>query len=559
METFGKAWREARKTSATVIRMGRFASAIGAVALLVSGVLASAIFAAGPIPRALTTTTSPGPTLTSTAPSVLAFTGRGWGHGLGMSQWGAYGYARNGWTYDRILSHYYPSTTLGQASVSSVRVLVAQEKRATLSSTVAWTAVDATGTKTPLDPGSQTVTAKLKNAPVTFTAKQPLSVDGKAYRGKLVVSSDGKQLTIVDVVGLEAYVKGVVPAEMPSNWAAEAVKAQAVATRSYALANRTKGRPFDLYGDTRSQVYGGVSSETSASNVAVDATKGQVVLYAGKVANTLFFSTSGGRTASALETTGVAVPYLISVVDPYDTLSPYHEWGPVLLDASSAAAQLKLTAPIVSVQATSGASGRVKSVLFTGADESEAKVSGNQARALFALRSTWFTPTLLTLGPAAKTVTYGGAVSLTGTVSGATNVAVESRPAAGGVWITASQLTPGPDGAFTLLVKPQASTWFRLVWGGARAGLAKVSVAARVSATASAAGLQGTVRPATASAPVELQLQQPGGTWATVSSTVTDAASAWSFGGSLAAGTYRVRAAPGHGVAPGVSSPIVVQ
>ena len=65
-----------------------------------------------------------------------------------------------------------------------------------------------------------------------------------------------------------------------------------------------------------------------ATNDAVDATKGEVVLYDGKVANTLFFSTSGGRTASAAEATGTGVPYLVSVLDPYDTASPYHDWGP---------------------------------------------------------------------------------------------------------------------------------------------------------------------------------------------------------------------------------------
>ena len=98
------------------------------------------------------------------------------------------------------------------------------------------------------------------------------------------------------MVGLEQYLKGVVPSEMPSKWPAAALEAQAVAARSYALANLTKGRPYDLYGDARSQVYGGIDGGVACASAAVDATKGQVVLYNGKVANTLFFSTSGGRT-----------------------------------------------------------------------------------------------------------------------------------------------------------------------------------------------------------------------------------------------------------------------
>src|SRR5207253_5381767 len=148
--------------------------------------------------------------------------------------------------------------------------------------------------------------------------------------------------------------KGVVPAEMPSSWPTEALKAQAVAARSYALANVTTGRAFDLYGDTRSQVFGGVKVENAATSAAVDATKGQVVLYKGKVANTLFFSTSGGRTASAAEATGVAVQYLVPVADPYDTASPYHDWGPLLLDAAAVARELKLSSPTADLQTVTG-------------------------------------------------------------------------------------------------------------------------------------------------------------------------------------------------------------
>src|SRR4051794_24197671 len=425
METFGKAWREARETSATVTRVSRFAVALGALALLVCGGLASAILAATPVisgaatGTSAPTTTAIAPTLTSTAPSVLAFTGHGWGHGLGMSQWGAYGYAKHGWTYDKILTHYYPLTTLGKASVTTVRVLVAQAKKVTLSSEGPWSATDRTGAKTALDAGPLTLGPKLVlDGALTFTAKSPISVDGKAYRGRIVVSGDGKLLTIVDVAGLEAYVKGVVPAEMPSSWAPEAVKAQAVAARSYALANLAKGRPFDLYGDTRSQVYGGVAVETVASNTAVDATQGQVVLYNGKVADTLFFSTSGGRTASALESTGIAVPYLVPVADPYDTLSPYHDWGPALLDAAFVAKELKLSGAVASLQTANGPSGRVKTVTVTSSDDAVVTLTGNQVRTALGLRSTWFTPTLLQLLPVAKTITYGGATMVKGTVGG---------------------------------------------------------------------------------------------------------------------------------------------
>src|SRR5262249_52236887 len=131
---------------------------------------------------------------------------------------------------------------------------IAQEKSVKLSSTSAWTAVDARGTKLALTDKTITLGPALGvdgtalASPVTFTAKEPIAVDGRLYRGKITVATDGPQLDVVDTVGLEQYVKAVVPAEMPSTWPAEALKAQAVATRSYALANRTKGRSFDLYG-----------------------------------------------------------------------------------------------------------------------------------------------------------------------------------------------------------------------------------------------------------------------------------------------------------------------
>jgi SpoIID/LytB domain protein len=548
--------------------VGRFAAAFGVVALLACGALAAvglATTAPAATTTGATTTTTAAATTTvvEEATSVIAFTGHGWGHGLGMSQWGAYGYAMHGWTFDRILAHYYPGTTLGPAKVKTVRVLVASRKKTTLASSVPWTVTDAAGTKTPLDPGPLALAASLKTPPLdtlqpplTFTAAQPLTVDGRAYRGLLTVSTDGKLLTVVDVVGLEQYLKGVVPAEMPSKWPPEALKAQAVAARSYALANLTKAKPFDLYGDTRDQVYGGVAAESPQASAAVDATKGQVVLYAGKVANTLFFSTSGGRTVSALESIGVPVPYLVSVDDPYDGISPYHDWGPQLFDATQVAKQLKLSGSIADVRTVDGPSGHVKSVTLVSADDSTVTVTGNQLRTALGLRSSWFTPALLELLPARKTVTYGGAVSLTGEVHGADGLSLEAKPVGLG-WASAGDLVLDQSGAFSTVVAPQVTTWYRLVWGDARIGLAKIAVAARVTATVGAGSIRGTVKPAGAGTPVQLQQKQADGTWQTTSSTVTDASSGFGFSGTLDPGTYRVRALPGRGVAAGLSAPLV--
>jgi stage II sporulation protein D len=558
METFRKAAGNARRRRLPWTTVGRLALRLAAVGLFALGGLASSLLAAGrPVAGSTSSTTA---LVTSPAAAVLALSGHGWGHGLGLSQWGAYGYARHGWTYDRILAHYYPGTTLGPAKVTTVRVLLAQAKKVAVGSAIAWKVTGAGGSAAAaLEPGRLVLAPKLAirghpelKPPFTFTAKEPLTLDGHPYRGRLAISSDGKRVQVVNALGLESYLKGVVPAEMPSSWAPEALKAQAVAARSYALANLTNGRDFDLYGDTRDQVYGGVDAESDAASAAVDGTKGRVVLYDGNVADTLFFSTSGGRTASSLEATGTLVPYLVPVADPYDALSPYHDWGPVLFDAARVAKALHVTAPIADVQATNGPSGRVKALTVVSADGSSPTFSGNAVRAALELRSTWFTPALLTLAPAARTMTYGGAVSLTGVARGIDALSLESRAAAGD-WTPAGELILGAGGTFSTVAKPQAATEYRLAWGPVRAGLARISVAPRVTAQPATQGVRGAEAPAVAGAAVQLQ-RQDGTTWTTVATTTADAMGAYGFTGPLDAGTYRVRCAPGHGLVAGVSA-----
>ena len=568
-----------------MIGVRRHVLRLSAVSLLLAAGLAAALYAPGRgsgattttgTSSAATTTTTTGTTTTATttataqtttsaAPTVLAVSGHGWGHGLGLSQWGAYGYARHGWTYTRILAHYYPGTTFGTSTTSLVRVLVAGGRKATITSTVPWTVVDANGVRASLPPGDLALTAKPLavdghpdlQPPFRFAAKQPLAVDGTAYRGTLLVETAGKQLEVIDVVALESYLQGVVPSEMPSQWSPEALKAQAVAARSYALANLAHGRDFDLYGDTRSQAYGGVAAESPAATAAVTATRGQVLLYAGQVADTLYFSTSGGRTVSAAEATGLAVPYLVSVPDPYDTASPYHDWGPVLFDGAKVQKLLKLSAPLADVEVTPGPSGRAKTVTVVSTDDSQVTLTGSQLRTALGLRSTWFSPSLLELMPTSTTMTYGGATSLSGLARGVDTLSLESRTP-GGTWTPVGDLVVGPDGTFSTIVKPQAATQYRLAWGDVRAGLARVAVAPRVTATALPDGVQGAMRPVVAGAAVELQ-QQDGTGWSTLASTMTDSTGAWSFTQTLSPGTYRVRCAPGRGLAVGLSAPLTVQ
>src|SRR5919108_1661661 len=197
---------------------------------------------------------------------LFVVSGHGWGHGVGMSQYGAFGYAKHGLGYRAILAHYYPGTTMGAAPVRKVRVLLAQGKtKLTISSTADFTVTDGTGEQHDVAAGKATFDAKLRlkvdaakkatalPGPLTFApGTTPLQLADRPYRGQIQVTAAGAKLQAVNVVGLEPYLDGVVPSEMPHTWAPEALKAQAVAARSYALANLKTGA-FDLFPDTRGQ------------------------------------------------------------------------------------------------------------------------------------------------------------------------------------------------------------------------------------------------------------------------------------------------------------------
>jgi stage II sporulation protein D len=523
---------------------------------------------------AATTTTVPSTTTTvaalpstSTAPATVVFTGHGWGHGLGMGQWGAYGYALHGWTYDKILEHYYSGTTLATAPGATLRVLLADGKtRVTLASTWAWRVVDGAGTVVSLPPGNVTLTPALTLdaqklvSPLLFQpGATPLELGTSAYRGRMRVILVGKKLQVVNVVGVEEYLQGVVPSETPSTWPVQALQAQAVAARSYALAQLTTvvtASNFDLYGDTRSQAYGGIAAETQSGDQAVQDTIHQVVAYDGTIATTYFSSSTGGRTVSAAEALGKPIPYLVSVPDPYDTYSPYHDWGPVLYDARAVAKAVGLgSAQLLDLKTTLGPSGHVTKVTAVG-PSSQVVLGGGALRGDLGLRSTFFTVGWLSLDPPALPVAYGGAVTLGGIARGVGSVSLEARPV-GGYWQTVSQIVPDSNGAFSTTVTPQVTTQYRLTAGDVHAGPVNAAVVPLVQATLSPGTVQGTVKPALPGSPVQVQLQHGVG-WTTVAASTTDAAGSFAVPAQLSPGSYRVRYAPGHGLSPGVSQALSV-
>jgi SpoIID/LytB domain protein len=254
--------------------------------------------------------------------STLVIEGAGDGHGVGMSQDGALGFAQHGWSYGAILAHYYTGTAIGTAPTNHiVRVLV----------------------------GSK-----------------------------------------VEQVPLERYVRGVVSAEMPSSWPLAALEAQAVASRTYALTADAGGAKFDVYSDTRSQMYLGVAAETASTNSAVAATAGQIVTYAGKPATTYFFASSGGMTEnnenSFLGST--AEPWLRSVTDPYETSAS--KWK-VALSFSKASTLLKglVKGSFRGIEVLSrGVSPRIVSAEVLGS-AGDTPISGPELEARLGLSSAW--------------------------------------------------------------------------------------------------------------------------------------------------------------------------
>jgi stage II sporulation protein D len=294
--------------------------------------------------------------------------GRGFGHGVGMSQYGAYGYALHGKGHRFILGHYYRGTTLGTLPRARiVRVLVDIS-----GGDVGFSgARGACGVR--LDPG-RAYSAHRAGASVRLrgpggrrlancgsglraAGEGTIRIGATLYRGALEVvptESDPGSLNAINAVPLDQYVKGVVPNESPASWPLAALRAQAIAARSYALTGRVDGNGFDLYEDTRSQVYEGIASEDPRTSRAVEETRGVVVRYGGEIAQTFFSACSGGHTESVQNVFfGPPVPYLVGVPDPYDHYCPLHTWT------------LRFTGPQISAKLDPYLAGRLKRVVVT--------------------------------------------------------------------------------------------------------------------------------------------------------------------------------------------------
>jgi stage II sporulation protein D len=259
----------------------------------------------------------------SASASTLVIAGAGDGHGVGMSQDGALGYAEHGWAYGAILAHYYRGTSIGQTPAHTVvKVLIG---------------------------------IRVKRIP------------------------------------LETYVRGVVSAEVSSSWPMAALEAQAVASRTYAITAHAGGSRFDVYPDTRSQMYLGKAAETPRTNAAVAATTGQIVTYGGKPAITYFYADSGGHTESVQYgfPGSTPQPWLVGVADPYDN-GPLRRWT-VSLSFAAAAAKLSglVNGSFEGIEVLRrGSSPRIVSAYVLGS-KGRTLVGGGELAARLGLYDTW--------------------------------------------------------------------------------------------------------------------------------------------------------------------------
>jgi SpoIID/LytB domain protein len=346
--------------------------------------------------------------------------GHGYGHGHGMSQYGAEGAARQGLTFREIAEYYYPGTTWGTAK-GRMRVLISGDTTddllvhaapgLTLRDSGAGTSVvlpdnGATRWRIRVDGKGRDVVAFLTDRWRRYRvlegqggfsrAARPVTLvtpsGDRGYRGRLwsvAPTAGSRARDTLNVLRLEAYLKGVVPLEMPALWSEHAVRAQAVAARTYAAYER-RHRSGPICDTWSCQVYGGADAEHPASDAAVDGTRGLVLRHDGEPAFTQFGSSSGGWTSAG------SMPYLPAQEDRYDDWSgnPHHDWSLRVTDErleSVWPAVGNLRRIVVTQRDGNGEwGGRLRSLTLVG-DEGRVVVGGDTFRASLGLRSTWVT------------------------------------------------------------------------------------------------------------------------------------------------------------------------
>lgn len=395
----------------------------------------------------------------ATAITSMTFNGGGWGHGIGLSQYGARGYALQGWKYDRILKHYYQGTRLDTKPTATVRVNLDKSKAAR-SQWQIQAGIDTTLTITQLSdknvvvslretvggqPAKYWITTSSGNVRLhrdasgkpgtlirTFSGRayanstSPIRIVGKSgpfdhsgvrWRGRLhFIPTTATTSTCINYLDIEDYLRGVVPRESPSSWPAEALKAQAVAARSYAYDDAVKNVVLSC--TTWSQVYNGHSRpgyahEPASTNAAIDATKGRLVWYGSetKPVKTYFSSSSGGHTASIQDVwlSSTPKPYYTGVPDADKDGNSNYTWSSGALTAETISTKVRAkvgsakSAPspavIEDISLERASSGFTRYANIRWSNGGTYRISGDSLRSALGLKSTKFSVSIARVAP----------------------------------------------------------------------------------------------------------------------------------------------------------------
>jgi SpoIID/LytB domain protein len=348
----------------------------------------------------------------------FVFVGHGWGHGIGLGQWGARGMAEAGKSWKQIVGHYYRGVRVARAAPPDVRVLVAQRRVALLPArgTSAWIngrraahlgrrtrafRVRASGRGLVLEVHrGKWRRLRTARAPIWFWRRGAVELatrgGARAYRGRLQVRRAGSGVAIVNQVSMDGYLAGVVPREMPASWPPHALRAQAVAARTYATRVRAGARArhasYDICATTACQVYAGrarrpaganwILLEDRRANSAIRATHGVVLTYGGRAILAQYSSSTGGYSNRG------SAPYLSPVSDRYDDGSPMHTWR-VDVSASRLARAFPGIGTPRAITVVERTAYRAARVVVEGS-RGRARVSGHRIVAALGLRSRWF-------------------------------------------------------------------------------------------------------------------------------------------------------------------------
>lgn len=350
-----------------------------------------------------------------------SFSGKGYGHAVGMPQWGALGMAQKGYRYHDILKYYYTGVDFKTIDTSKqdIRVGLSLDKASVdVRGTGKYTIQDLNGKVLfePLAGSTTTITVekgklKLSGLKETLLLNQPVKAvpekgqylyhKGFKYNGVLGFSlSANQRVDVINTLNIETYLQGVVPAEISSKWHPEAIKAQTLAARTYALKHLTPKSKYDVVDTVMSQVYYGMNVEAANVNSIINGeTKGEVIVYNGVLINAFFSASSGGHTVGSGFVWSTDLPYLVGKPDPFDQSKYASNWWTYEVnfrEISNKAASLNI-GEVVDIKVVETKYTRPVKVRITGF-KGTAYVSGSQFRSLISneqMKSAIYTAQLL--------------------------------------------------------------------------------------------------------------------------------------------------------------------